>query len=322
MAVIAVIRAELWFSTGYWYYGWWTVTTGTVCYQSTGSANMCSYGYVVGAVSIFLSFFIFFTSVRGAPACLCAPLPPPAPCWLVACCGAAGATAGAPPPAPDRAAPDRAAPAGLPGVSAVHGPLRAGVDHRPQVSKLRPLANSQSKFEVVLTLFGWIWWLPYAISITGRWRRGSGDVQQDAIWGAWALPCMQLQGPACLAHGPAPEPSPPPQKISRKPVLGKEADDANWPAGHWRMVVWSLSWTCFALYIAKFVVAVVDMRSAPKGEHPTGAWVGLLEAGPGGMGSRARPEGVLHGGNERAGPLRSCQWVQGLQGVQGLVHGV
>ncbi len=66
IAVISIIRSSLWFTTGGWWGGWW-YSTGSFCYLSTSSANLCSYGYVVGAVSIFLSFFVFFTQASLPP---------------------------------------------------------------------------------------------------------------------------------------------------------------------------------------------------------------------------------------------------------------
>ncbi|KFM29316.1 hypothetical protein F751_5754 [Auxenochlorella protothecoides] len=45
IAVISIIRSSLWFTTGGWWGGWW-YSTGSFCYLSTSSANLCSYGYV------------------------------------------------------------------------------------------------------------------------------------------------------------------------------------------------------------------------------------------------------------------------------------
>lgn len=63
VTVIAVIRSELWFSSGVWWNGWWYTSTSSVCYMTTGevSANICTYGYWVGAIGIFCAFFLFFT---------------------------------------------------------------------------------------------------------------------------------------------------------------------------------------------------------------------------------------------------------------------
>lgn len=63
VTVIAVIRSELWFSSGVWWNGWWYTSSSSVCYMTTGevSANICTYGYWVGAVGIFCAFFLFFT---------------------------------------------------------------------------------------------------------------------------------------------------------------------------------------------------------------------------------------------------------------------
>lgn len=68
MTVIAIIRSELWFSSGWWWNGWWYTSSSSVCYMTTGavSSNICTYGYWVGAVGIFCSFFLFFTGVRAA----------------------------------------------------------------------------------------------------------------------------------------------------------------------------------------------------------------------------------------------------------------
>lgn len=69
IAIVVVIRTDLWWYTGWWWGSVWSVGNDSTCYMATDavSANMCAYGYAVGGIGIFLtvmSIFMQFSKMR------------------------------------------------------------------------------------------------------------------------------------------------------------------------------------------------------------------------------------------------------------------